>query len=245
MFRGSPGCPCHTWVPWPMQAKYGPWPGAGAWPVSGQCGCFLNCLGRAGALGCPEGWAELLWGQGEQEAMGQGEERGVWQELVPKIHWALLGCGLEPASGGSSGPSAHALARSAQLRSTGLQLGATTRRQGTAVRPGGSARWASPAQPSSSSPPTAEAAWRAGPCSASNVRQPHFPAASPGGSTGHLGGCRRSQDRVWQSQSPVQVGGYIGGVSGVCRLASNAKVSWTPISTRAPAPGPEHSGTIA
>lgn len=128
--------------------------------------------------------------------MGQGEERGVWQELVPKIHWALLGCGLEPASGGSSGPSAHALARSAPLRLTGLQLGATTRRQGTAVRPGGSGQWASPAQPGSSSPPTAQLAWRAGPCSASNVRQPQFPAASPGGSTGSTPGASWGMQEV-------------------------------------------------
>lgn len=104
--------------------------------TSGHHGSFLSCLGRAGPSGCLEGWAGLTAGPREQEAAGQGEERGVWQghgcQRSTGRCWAVAQSQPQAAAPAlSPHPSAQALPGSCSLSSA--ELGCSHMQQGSAM----------------------------------------------------------------------------------------------------------------
>lgn len=119
--------------------------------------------------------------------MGQGEERGVWQELVPKIHWALLGCGLEPASGAAPAP--RPTRWLAQLRSARLGYSWALPHAGRGQPHAPVGRAGGPAQPSPAPAARLQPSWPGG-WSLLSIKCKAAPlsAASPGGSTGSTPG---------------------------------------------------------
>lgn len=167
--------------------------------VSGESGCFLSCVGRVGSSQATRRVGPSCGAKKSRDPQGQGEERGAWQGQVPWNRPALLGCGLELASGGSLRQ---------ELRSPATCMGSGCSGPPDGAPAGGGhvpkaelsgPRVLPPDRQTGPGPSTAESTLRADSSPASNANQPHFPEALPRQHRAYWGvreGGRRAKPRL-------------------------------------------------